>query len=191
MEFEDIVSIIYNFYPKHCKYGSKIYKKTEEYKNYLNGIKKDFIYEDIRKALKKAIKNYYLKVWRYKDEVSVHFSIPLHKNQDILDDDIELINSLGGKRLDLEVYVSKLAKVYYIYVIETTYINDNWSFKVYDVIDFVDKEILNNIEAVFNEWGYLKLRHDLVNEIVPDIETELHYEGEVNVFHCLFSDYGE
>lgn len=188
MELENIFSIIYNFYPKHCNYGSRIYKESEEHKNYLNGITKDLFYKDIKKALKKVFKNYYLMSWSYKKKISMHFSILLHENQDILDDDIELINSLGGRRLDLEVYISKLAKVCYLYVIETTYADNKWSFKKYDVSDFLNKEMLDSLEYVFDEYGYLRLQHSLVNAIVPDIETELHYEGNVKVFNCLFSD---
>lgn len=33
-----------------------------------------------------------------------------------------------------------------------------------------------------------KIDKSIAHKIVPDIETELHYEGEVKVFHCLFSD---
>lgn len=40
MNLDDIISIIYNFYPKHCEYGSKFYIKTKEYKMYLKCIKK-------------------------------------------------------------------------------------------------------------------------------------------------------
>lgn len=188
MKLDCIISIIYNFYPKHCEYGSKYYKKTKEYKKYLKCTRRYKKYKNIEKTIDKSLKNYYLKIWPKTNEAGIHFSILLHKGQDILDDDVELLKSLGGRRLDLEVYISKLTKVYYLYVMETIYMNNEWTFKVFNVDQFVDKEIIRNLEIVFDQLGFCRLTRDLVNEIVPEIETELHYEGEVKVFHCLFSD---
>ena len=188
MNLDDINSIIYNFYSKHCEYGSKFYIKTKEYKKYLKCIRKNIKYKNLEKTIEKVLKNYYLKTWSKKDEAGIHFSILLHEGQDILDDDVELLESLGGRRLDLEVYISKLTKVYYLYIMETIYMNDEWTFKVFDVDKIIDKELIIDLENVFNQQGYFELTRDLVNEIVPEIETELHYEGEVKVFHCLFSD---
>lgn len=187
MKLDYIISIIYNFYPKHCEYGSKYYKKTKEYKKYLKHIKK-IKYKNMEKTIDKVLKNYYLKTWPIKNEAGIHFSVLLHKGQDILDHDVMLLESLGGRRLDLEVYISKLTKMYYLYVMETIHMNDEWTFKVFDVDKFVDKEIISNLEILFTQQGFSRLTRDLINEIVPGIETELHYEGEVKVFHCLFSD---
>lgn len=183
-----IESIIYNYYPKHYKFGSKEYIETKEYKSYINVINKDLISKDFKKAFTESLNDYYLKEWSSENKAGVHFSILLHKYQDILDDDTELIECLGGRRLDLEVFISKLMKVYYIFVIETSYKDDTWSFRDLDAFDIVDKDIISKLGDIFDKQGYFRLENDLVNKIVPDIETELHYNGEVKVFHCLFSD---
>ena len=50
----------------------------------------------------------------------------LHKNQPILDDDVELLEALNGKQMDLEIYVSLLTKSYYLYGLETRKQGELW-----------------------------------------------------------------
>lgn len=66
----------------------------------------------VYKIMQYVFPDNYIKKWRNTDYPSVHFSVLLHKNQVILDDDEELLAVLNGRRLDLEVYVSLLDNCY-------------------------------------------------------------------------------
>lgn len=192
--YRKIIENINLYYPKNCSYEDKVYKNTEEYKRYKTVMKdmklRDKVNKKVYEIMQYAFPDNYIKEWRNTDYPSVHFSVLLHKNQPILDDDQELLAVLNGRRLDLEVYVSLLDNCYYIYVIETLkrFDSNKWDFHCYDAEEFVNEnemKILTNKLSL--EW-LSKIDRSIAHKIVPDIETELHYKGEVKVFHCLFSD---
>lgn len=192
MKYTSIFDSIYKFYPRKCKYDSEQYQNSKEYIKYLE------ILTDIKQRrnvsemsydiVESVFSKYYIKSWTNSEQPSIHYSILLHENQPILDDDIKLLKKLKGKRIDLEIYVSLLTKKYYVYAMETKNRGKIWEFNVYDFSLIVDKEKMYKLFKMFSEKGYSRLTRSCVNEIVPLIETELHYEGEVKVFHCLFSE---
>ena len=61
-----------------------------------------------------------------------------------MDDDIELIKFLNGIRYDLWIFVSILAKYYYITAEETKYFEeDKWIFNNISIEDDKIKKIIN------------------------------------------------
>ena len=185
---KEILEVIYEYYPKKCKYSTIEYQNSREFKKYIQKIKYNSEYMNVYKELKHIFKQYYIKIWSANDEPGKHISVLFHKNHDILDDDVELIKKLGGKRLNLEIYISKLVKVYYIYMQETIYKDGKWSFFNYDYNYYMEDSLKKKLNKTMQYLGYKELLKNDVNSIVWDIETECHYTNEVKVFHCLFSD---
>lgn len=136
------------------------------------------------------IKEYAIVDWNDEDACCYEFKILLHKNQNIMDDDKRLIEKLGGTRNDLRVFISVLEPYYYLFLEETKYyeINNHWTFRTIEVSTPEEGEIVNKIDACLLQRGYEKLTSKDVKIIIPDIETELLYIGEVKVFNCLFTD---
>jgi len=59
---------------------------------------------------------------------SYKFRVLLNETVDsIMDDDIKLIEHLGGKRKDLDVYFSYLANYWHWHIIDTSYSNEVWN----------------------------------------------------------------
>lgn len=52
-----------------------------------------------------------------------------------MDDDIELLYALGGKRLDLDIYVSLISNYFYGYVIEINLVNKELIFSYHQSED--------------------------------------------------------
>ncbi len=193
--YRTIIEKINMYYPKKCSYKDKVYKNSKEYIRYktvVNDMKlRDKVNKKIYETMQFVFPSNYIKQWTHTEEYpSVHFSVLLHKNQSILDDDEELLAVLNGRRLDLEVYVSLLDNYYYIYALETLkHVDRNeWKFNCYDAGEFVGEEEMKLLTSKLSFAGFSRIDKNIAHKIVPDIETELHYEGEVKVFHCLFSD---
>ena len=190
----DLIKLIYTYYPQKCRYLSNQYKNSIEYRNYIDVLKNTkcrmLLNEKCYSILKSVFSNYHITKWTNTEYPSVHFSVLLHKNQSILDDDEELLLALNGRRLDLEVYISLLGNYFYTYVIETRKClpNNELQFNYYDEKEFLEKLQISNIKDNFASIGFIKLNKSIVCINVPDIETELLYEGEVMIFNALFSD---
>lgn len=57
--------------------------------------------------IKDNLKEYHVKSWTDMEDLKCfEYRILLHEHQPIMDDDIELIQSLGGERRDLFIFVS-------------------------------------------------------------------------------------
>lgn len=194
MKYREIKEQIYQFYPKKCAFDSEEYQNSKEYKRYLEVIKDSTRREKIRTSVLGIIQPIFRKnciVYRESGSIEphcVHYSILLHEEQPLFDDDVELLEKLNGRRLDLELYVSLLTSNYYMYVVETKKEKESWEFQLYDEKMMIDKEKRTLIYQKFSEQGYTLLEKECVKEIVPSIETELCYEGEVRIFHCLFTE---
>ncbi|MBQ3583245.1 MAG: hypothetical protein IJA27_00865 [Lachnospiraceae bacterium] len=188
----NVLDGIYNFYPPKCRYSGEQYQTSKEYKKYLevttNSLQRKKVDKMVYGIVESVFDGYYIKKWTNTEQPSIHYSVLLHKNQPILDDDVELLEALNGKRMDLEIYVSLLTKSYYLYGLETRKQGELWEFDVFDFSLIIEKEKMNNLVQMFSEKGYSKLSKECVNENVPLIETELHEEGEAKVFQCLFSE---
>lgn len=190
--YRKIIENINSYYPKNCSYEDKEYKNTEEYKRYETVIKdvklRNKVNKKVYEIMQYVFPDNYIKKWKNTDYPSVHFSVLLHKNQPILDDDKELLAVLNGRRLDLEVYVSLLDNFYYIYIIETQkqFNSNKWEFHCYDAEEFVNEEEMKILIKKLSLAGLSKIDKSIAHKIVPDIETELHYEGEVKFFTAYF-----
>jgi hypothetical protein len=190
----DLIKLIYTYYPKKCSYLSNQYKNSIEHRKYNDVLKKSKcriqLNEKCYSILKSVFSDYHITKWTNTEYPSVHFSVLLHKNQPILDDDDELLLALNGRRLDLEVYISLLGNYFYTYVIETRKClpNNELQFIYYDEKEFLEKSQISNIKDNFMSIGFTKLCKSIVCINVRDIETELLYEGQVKIFNALFSD---
>lgn len=187
-----LYQLICNYYPKQYDYLSREYQTSEQHKR----LKKILNNDKQRKKKNKLIyfhlnttfQNNYIKNWTSMDYPSIHYTMLLHENQPILDDDEELLDALNNRRLDLEIYISLLGNYYYAFVVETLR-NENkeLSFTYYqdDVLLPDDSRRLNHC---MKQLGYYRLDRITVHRPVAETDTELKNFGEVTIFHCLFSD---
>ena len=192
-DYTNILQIIYKYYPQNCEYLTNLYKKSEEYLQYENIVNNSELRENLHdkflQVLKSVFTDYYINIWSNKDYPSLHFSVLLHKNQPILDDDEELLDALNGIRLDLEIYFSFLSNYFYTFIIKTSKSmeSSDWQFSLQDEEYLIKNEIYSLTNAC-KTLGYQKLDYHTAHTIVPNVETELLYEGEVKIFNCLFTD---
>jgi len=122
---------------------------------------------------------------------SLQYSILLHKNQPLLDDDEELLIALGGRRIDVEFYISLLGDYYYYFAVETT--KDaggqlRFNILANDQIPFENMKLITSIKSKLSSLGHKLLEHNIAHEVLPNVETELKYAGEATIFSCMFSD---
>lgn len=139
---ELLLKNIYKYYPQNAAYGTKEYYNSPENKNRemklaeKNEIRRNIIlFEDI---LNRVYPSFNVIDWTNYEETScIEFKVLLKDNQDTMDDDIELIKAIGGKRLDLCVYVSCLAPFFYYSIVETFYEENSnkWIFYNVEKID--------------------------------------------------------
>ena len=189
---DELYQLIYYYYPLRCAYSSVEYQNSEKFKR----LKKVINNNEQRIKLDKVIyccldttfQNNYVKKWTSVDYPSIHYTILLHKNQPILDDDEELLDVLNNRRLDLDIYISLLSNYYYSFVVETTREdNGKLSFICYQD-DLFTPDYSKILNKCMKKLGYCKLDSKIVHCQVEDVNTELKDTSETTIFHCLFSD---
>lgn len=199
-EYKKILDVIEKYYPTECKFSEKRYQESKEYKRYKSVIDNLAICEQKEKEyydlLCSIFCEYYVKRWTNTTYPSFQFSVLLHKNQSILDDDIELMKALNGRRLNLEIFISRISQYYYIYTSEEIYkINGDktWTFHSYSEKYAVEETCLRQLQKSMEEKGMIKLSKKMVHVDVPFIETELlpRKQHDLEIFNCLFSDMEE
>ena len=145
----------------------------------------------IENNLKNIFKDYIVSDWTdLKNYNCYEYRILLHKNQSILDDDIELITALNNERLDLFIFISVLEKYYYIQFNKTEYKSreNKWIFKILkEYPEKLQKEMIE-LKRYFSLENYIELKDDIIREKVAYIETEVKNMGDVRIFDCLFTD---
>ena len=192
--YSELMDLIHSYYPQNCKYMSNAYKKSNEYlklKEKINDLGlRSRLDKKILANIKLAFPKNYIKKWTRKDYPSIHYSVLLHKNQPILDDDEELLVALNGRRLDLEVYVSLLDDYLYTFVVETIKLPNekDLKFSIINEDSMPNTEELSSLVNNLLSLGFIKLNSEIAHELVPNIETESLYQGEVRIFHCIFTD---
>ena len=195
----ELLSLIYHYYPQKCSFSSHEYQASDEYSRYLSVINDDAKRTQINKRLFPSIVEYadgYAVMLREHSDnsnyPSIQYTILLHKNQPILDDDVDLLLALGGRRLDLEFYFSLLENYCYYYIIETVGREDIWSWKFSVLTDEQlpqqEKELVNMLCSKMSSFGFKLLNRKLAHKVVPEVETDLIPIGSVTVFNCLFTD---
>lgn len=146
-------------------------------------------HQEFFKALTEFSENYTVIDWTNEESCCYEYKILMHKNQDLLDDDIVLLKALGGVRNDLYIFISALEPYYHIFAEETNYITqEELSFKKIEINDPEIKILANKIDDYFSQIGYVKLSEEDVITPVPNVETELRELNKAIVFDCLFTD---
>lgn len=194
IEYEEVLEIIGQYYPLYYAFSEKKYHNSVEhirYNNVINNLstrsKKEELYYNI---LCSIFKNYYVKRWTNTTYPSIQFSILLHENQPVLDDDIDLMKALNGRRFNLEIFISRISPYYYLYTSEENLEDNRWDFKVHSETYIIDEEFLKRLDMEMQKIHMVKISRELVHKEVPFVETELLPYGEqyVTIFNCLFSD---
>ena len=117
--------------------------------------------------------------------------ILLHKGEkSFLDDDKELVNHLGGNKRSLSVFASLLTPYYYYYISEMQYDyhTDKYSFQYCQPTELELEEVVLPVKSLLEANGYHQLSNQEARAVISGVKTECLEEGEVTVFHCLFSE---
>ena len=193
----ELLSLIYNYYPRQCSFGSHKYETSDEYTRYLNIVnnatKRKKLDEKFYPNIVKCADGYCVMLREHSDYSncpSIEYTILLHKNQPVLDDDVELLLSLCGKRLDLELYFSMLDDYFYYCIVETVGGKDilTWSFSVLtnEQLPHEERELIDALCLNMFSFGFKLLPRNLAYVVVPEIETELINSDKVTIFNCLY-----
>lgn len=187
MKNEKLLQEVYKYYSTFT--NDEIYDEKKELRQKEIDVKrvagKDF-FQDVSEIAR----GYAILDWTDYESCCYEFKILLHKDQNLLDDDTELINVLKGIRNDLRIFISILEPYYYMFIEETKYLeNDNiWMFNIIDIHDKEIESLKNKLDTYFIKRKYTKLLDDDVKVLVPNIQTDYKDLGTVNVFDCLFTD---
>lgn len=200
-----ILKDIYKYYPTvhetfennkdkiFYKHYPMIYETTYSDKDKLRMKKinsKKFHKNKLRKDIARILKGYAVIDWVEDSACCYEYRVLLHKNIDIMDDDIMLMEKLHGERNDLNIYISVLEPYYYLEVLKTTYTEKDSEWKFFTMKEYSIQyiELMNKIDRYFYKKGYRKLTDAETLIPVPDVETIYKDVNKVNVFHCLFMD---
>lgn len=191
----DILQTISIYFPKGLCYDDPEYKLSTEFLNNIRKreeIKLNTLYAtNLYLYIKRIFEKFEVVNWTDMESFNCYeYRVLLHPNQSILDDDTELMKVLGGKRMDLFLFVSVLGKYYYLFVNETIYnqVSSEWTFKkIFDYPEKLKGEI-EELQKFFNREGYYGISNHIAHEVVDDVETELIEKGKVKIFNCLFTD---
>ncbi len=187
----DINSCINKYYAPESKKGSDIYLEKQKMREQKIQEKDG---SEILKLLKNISKDYAVVDFTDEEACCYEYFILLHKNQDILDNDTELMKALNGLRYDLKIFISILDKYYYMFIEEITYDETNvlWSFDIKNLDKrYINQDVdtlIKNIDTALRYRGYLKLYYEDVIRHISDIEVTYKEIQDVLVFDLLFTD---
>lgn len=198
-DVDELFGLVYRYYPKRCSFTSLAYRESFEYSRYLDIVKdlnkRAIMDKKLFSIISKIADGYSIMMREHSDYVnypSLQYTILLHKNRLFLDDDVDLILSLGGKRLDLELYFSLLGDYYYYYIIETDGGKDtsSWNFSILKDEQLPHEEMMlaRKLCSKAISLGFKMLDHNIAHVLVPEVETELINSGEATIFNCLFTE---
>ena len=195
MEELKILEKIYKYYPKNKNFDSEEYQSSDEYlkqqkkrKEALENIEYKHCLEE---KLKIIFKSFIVSDWTDLTAYNCYeYRVLLHKNQSILDDDIELMSILKNERLDLFIFVSILEKYYYVQFNKSKYEpeSDKWKFEVLKKHHEGSKKELKKLNDFLSSEGYTELKDGIIRKKVKDVGTELKNIGKATIFSCLFTD---
>lgn len=194
-KFENILEKVYLYYPKGLSYDSREYKNSKEHK-LLKKKRKDALanlsfHKYILLNMQKIFGGYIVSDWTdFEDLCDYEYRILLHKNQPLLDGDIELMSVLGGERREIYFFISVLEKYYCYFIVQSNYClnTKEWDFKnINDEIPEIEDNILI-LKDFFKKVNYTGLSRSMLNQKVPKIQTELTEMNNATIFDCLFND---
>ena len=193
-EIKNITEVICRYFPNNLHYSSVGYKQSQEYLRLLaiknRHIKNNTVMK-IKNELDRSFKEYEVINWTdLKMYNCFEFRILLHKDQKILDDDIELIKALSNTRKDLHLFISGLDNYYFYFINKTQWHekDDAWTFQKQYTVTGENKTLIAVLESLMKKLGYIKLSYTEAKTVINNIDLECIDEGHVTVFNCLFSD---
>lgn len=191
----EVLKTISNFFPKGEKFDEAGYQESKEFQSLLElrqrCLNNQTLGRTLLQILQSVFPRYVVVDWTNLEDANCYeYKILLHRDQPILDDDVQLIRTLGGNRTDLRLFVSILDKYYYFFVEETLYDDKSkkWSFITVNQFSIQIAKNINSFRERMKLEGYTELSRGIVETTVKGIETELVPENKVKVFHCLFTD---
>ena len=188
MKHNTLLNNVYKYYAKsnEDKNLKDVVRKKRVRQKKSNSEEKDILLSNI----KNIASDYYLVDWTDKNSCCFEFKILLHKEKDILDDDVSLMNELGGVRRDLRIFVSVLEPYYYTFIEETRYLSEKqqWFFATIECLNEDYYKLISMIDDYFAKKSYHKINNNSAKMIVSDVETEFKGLHETRVFNCLFTD---
>jgi hypothetical protein len=109
------------------------------------------------------------------------------KNQDILDNDVQLIDVLGNIRYDLHLFISVIGPYFISYVDRTEYRDGEWDFLILDQCPKEARTAVERLRRHFEDKGYEIISLDLARTIIPDIDAKYKGLGDFTFFNGLFT----
>ena len=200
-----VLGKVYLYYPKNASFSSIEYQSSKEYLNLLKKRKeahKDIMYQKyLKNRLDNLFENYAVVDWTDLESYNDYeYRILLHKNQPILDDDINLLRALGNKRLDLFLFISALEKYYYFLINYTEFCpktteytrfheeTGKWVFRTMSTIPAGLENKIEKLRHFLLSNNYVELSDEIAKQIIIDVSTELKPVGSATVFDCFFTD---
>jgi len=110
--------------------------------------------------------------------------ILLHPHQPFLDDDEALVAAVGGTRFLLRLFVSVLGPFYHLYIEK---MSNDYQFEIVELAEY--QPIVATIQQIIESHGYHFLDRNTLLEPLPDLTTPFHNQGEVVLFHAIFTDF--
>ena len=184
---EDMLGIEEKIYDYYSKEKMNIQEKIRQMS--IKG-QSDMEFKRINKEIKSLFSEYAIIDWTDEDSCCYELHILLHEMQEILDDDIELITLLGGKREDLRIFFSVIDKYYYRFLERTEYnfSNKRWNFYTINNYSQKQEQLVKKLDNYMDMRKWIKITDSVARTKIPNIETELKYFGQATVFNCLFTD---
>lgn len=190
-QYEEVMRYIDEFYPKYSD-PLDIKEKTDEKRIELGEANKKKYFNKLFEGLKETLKGYCVRDYCDDDFPGLSFYILLHKDQDVLDDDRELLKSLGGVQFDLRVHISMISPYFCMFVQKTLYEldgdNETWFFSIYNGMD--DEGVIWRVRDYLISLGLKEIKLDDSLVIVDDRETDCTELGKTTIYDCLFDNIG-
>ncbi len=191
LQYEEVMRYIDEFYPKHSD-PLDIKEEIDEKRIEVGEANKKKYFNKLFDGIKKAAQGYHVKDFTDEEFPGLTFIVLLHKGQDILDDDRELIKALGGTRFDLEIYISMIAPYYCLFVNRTDcQIDDGletWNFSLDNSCS--DLKVVERIRNYLTKKGLKEI--ELSNSLILAEDRETFYTelGKTTIYDCLFDNIG-
>lgn len=191
MTQRELIELVKTLYPK-IPWGDdgKAYKNTAERRR-LAELKKRCRY-NYGKGLRRVCES---KGHIFINENRAHdacfeYRVLCEKVPDVLDDDRELLASLGGAKTEVHIFVSKIANVFTAFCLrtelETNERGEVWTFEKRD-FNGDAAIIFGAVREYLEKRGCEYIDDQKTYVVVPDIGTEFTAPGETTLFNLLFT----
>jgi len=120
---------------------------------------------------------------------SYEFHVLLRDDVDsLMDDNTHLIESLGGNREDLHIFISYLVNCWYCFSVQTSFYNGIWNFSTSHSVSRTYSTNIRKLEDELAILGYQKLKEFHVKKVIKGIDLEIVEEEKTTLFNLVFSD---